>query len=96
MRAGRAALTQLVKGGLLCRNAVAGPSLPRVIVTKRCYRQTHPRYATSTTPHSSWKDPALDEAQRQLELGAVALEAGNIPEAKVGAECPLLVLLLLT
>jgi len=38
--------------------------------------------ATSTTLHSSLKDPALEESQRHLELGQVALEAGNIPEAK--------------
>lgn len=45
-----------------------------------------PRMATSTTPHSSFKDPALEESQRHLEIGGVALEAGNIADAKLAYE----------
>lgn len=49
----------------------------------RPFSIARPMFATSTTPHSSLKDPSLDEAQRQLELGTAALEAGNVVDAKV-------------
>lgn len=56
---------------------------PRVARTFSSYPV---RYASSTTPTSSIKNPAEDESQRQLEIGTVALEAGNVPEAKLAYE----------
>ncbi|UZJ51801.1 hypothetical protein CBS101457_001121 [Exobasidium rhododendri] len=54
----------------------------RVGTCRRMFSQNRPVGAISTTTNSSWKDPALEESQRQLELGTVALEAGNIGQAK--------------
>ena len=80
----RGAIQHLLRTRAVIFGAKAGPSVARVAVSRRAFSQARPLAATSTTPNSSWKDPALEESQRQLELGTVALEAGNISDAKVG------------
>lgn len=44
------------------------------------------RAAEATTAHSSFKDPAVEEAQRQLELGTASLETGDVASAKAAYE----------
>lgn len=80
----RGASQQLLRVTLVTNASKAVPRIARNTLRRRQFSQARSLAATSTTPNSSWRDPALEESQRQLELGTVALEAGNISDAKVG------------
>ena len=84
MQAARGAVFQVLRSRVALSQARSAlPSISRSCVPRRLFSHGAGRWATSTTPHSSYTDPAVEESQRQLELGTVALEAGNIADAKV-------------
>jgi hypothetical protein len=83
MSALRVGWQHLLRVRVVSSAAKAGPSIARARVCRRTFSQGRSLAAVSTTPNSSLKDPGIEESQRQLELGTVALEAGNIGQAKV-------------